>query len=79
MKKENEIISCKLCKHMIFKKELRYGLWMDIPYCSLGVTNSKNDKNRKNGMCQLFEREFPRNSKDLFNNIKRAQKKDRKF
>lgn len=48
--------SCLDCKYIASKKE-KFGLGIitNVPYCSLGVTNNPNDKNRVNGKCIKFE------------------------
>ena len=42
-------MTCYQCKFLQWKIG-KIGLIES--YCSIGVTNNKNDKNRKNGICQ---------------------------
>lgn len=38
-------------------------LLVDEPYCSVGVTNRKDDPHRKEGKCQIFEAKETEKSK----------------
>lgn len=49
-------MNCYECQFLVQKKSKQkiFGIPIKEPVCSKGVTNNRNDPQRKNGICQSF-------------------------
>ena len=57
-------MNCYDCENLIYKPEKHFGFVTKIPHCGAGVTNRRDDPNRKNGKCMKFKQKVLGAKKD---------------